>query len=107
MSNDENTVKHGSNPCRAANLPMRSAECEMRRKTGSFALPHDLVRSLLGNACVKRVVAHHARGRSTACEAFDELHRKLPILGRLRAVRVRVQVELAAKVLVQLDRKST
>src|ERR1035437_644028 len=30
MSNDENTVKHGSNPCRAANYPLRSAECGVR-----------------------------------------------------------------------------
>src|SRR5664279_4722958 len=92
---DSGSVCHGSNPCRAANYPLRSAECGMRSETRSFALPQNLVRPLLRNALVKFVVTHHDRGRAAARKAFDEFDRELPILGRLRAVRVRVQAELA------------
>jgi hypothetical protein len=72
----------------------------MRSKTRSFAFPQNLVRPLLRNALVKFVVTHHDRGRATTRKAFNEFHGELSILGRLRAVSVRVQAELAAKVLV-------
>src|ERR1039457_4771584 len=83
---DSESVCHGSNPCRAAN---------------SFAIPRNLVRPSVRNTFVKRVVAHHNRGGAATGEAFDEFDRELSVLRRLRAVRVRVQTELVAKMFVQ------
>ncbi len=73
----------------------------MRNGGFSFAPPHNLIR-LFRDPFVECVVAHHHRRGAAAREAFDELDRELPVLSRLRAVRLRVEAKFLAKMPVQL-----
>ena len=77
------------------------AEGGKRNEAPSFTPSQYLVRSLLGNALVKGLVAHHDRGSAATGEALDKLDRELPVLRRLRPVRLRVEAELLAQVIMQ------
>ena len=59
----------------------------------------------VADAFVKVVVAHHHRRGAATGETFDEFDRELSVLRRLRAVRVRVQAQLLAKMFVQFIRR--
>src|SRR4030095_15018670 len=87
---DSGSVCHGSNPCRAANF--------------SFATSQDFIRLRVVYALVKIVVAHHHGRHAAAGQALDEFDRELSVLRRLRAVTVRIEPQLLAKMFVQLMR---
>jgi len=53
---------------------------------------------------VEVVVHHHHRCGAATGEAFDEFDRELSVLRRLRAVRMRVQAQLLAKMFVEFIR---
>src|SRR6478672_11670720 len=68
---DSESVCHGSNPCRAANLPSAFLDCQSKRPE-SFAGLQNFIGFLLRNALMKSFVAHHDRGGAAAGEAFDK-----------------------------------
>src|SRR5216117_1036648 len=83
---DSGSVCHGSNPCRAAN---------------SFALSQNLISRLVRYSLVKRLIAHHHRSRAATGQTLYKLDRVFAVLGCLRAMRLRIQPEPLAKMLVE------
>jgi len=76
----------------------------MQNSDSSFAASQNFIGFCMIDAFVKFVVAHHHRGGAATGETFDEFDRELSVLRRLRAVRVRFQAQLLAKVFVEFIR---
>jgi hypothetical protein len=69
-----------------------------------IVLRQEFVRFLRAHALVKIIVAHHDRSSATARQAFHELDGEFAVLRCLDSVRVRVQVQLLAKMFMKFVR---
>ena len=73
--------------------------CTTRPSLGPIL--QNFVRTLIGDAFIKRIVAHHHGRGAAACEAFYKFDGVFPVRRCLRSMGFMVEAEFVAKMLVQ------